>query len=435
MSRCARRALLVHSPLLLASALAWAWIAAHPGVAGAQSRRYPPAPVDVDQGERARSELWERVLHPERERYQRQVAAARFLLDDTGGRDEARALEHLDSAVALAPGRPEAHWLRAVASERLQRWDVCAEAYGRVFALEPAYEPELLPGGRKARWALDFGLALCRARSGDYEGGVAHLRRILGRGLTGEAQVYLHLGESYMALGRLAEARDILELASRQHPGNARIEYALAAAYDRSQMPDRSRQHLRAARRHNRSLALLEAPDQIFIPAEEALYYLGLAYEDAGNTDRALIYFRHYLHAHAAGPWQRATRQRARRLAAAPRTSGAIEISDTDVMDREAVALALERVDAELQACVRALPSALLHVRVTVLLGSGSGGRERARGAAGVKAQVVHSFATEAEAQAQAQRCLESVAGRISLPLPRGRAGGYVTVSFPVIAR
>src|SRR5690606_9194714 len=104
---------------LLASALAWMWLAAHAGTAAAQSRRYPPAPVDVDQGERARSELWERVIHPESERYQRHVAAARFLLDDAGERDEARALGHLDSAVALAPDRPEAHWLRAVASERL----------------------------------------------------------------------------------------------------------------------------------------------------------------------------------------------------------------------------------------------------------------------------------------------------------------------------
>lgn len=424
-----RRARLAHG--LVAGALAWMWLAAGAGPVAAQSQRYPPPRVDVDQLEGARSRFWERIIHPESERYQRHVAAARSLLDDSGARDEAGALAHLEGAVALAPDLPDAHWLRAVAHERLQQWDACAAAYGRVFAIDPAHAPELLPEGRKAPWALDFGLALCRARSGDYEGGVRHFRRILGRGFTGEVRVYLHLGESYMALGRLAEARDILELAGRQQPGNARVEYALAAAAGRSQMPDQERRHLRAAREHNRSLALLEAPDEIFIPAEEALYYLGLAYEHAGDTARALIYFRHYLHAHT-GPWQRVTRQRVQQLAAAPRSADAIELSDPAAMSRAAVVEALERVDEELQTCVRALPNALFHVRITVLLGGGP--RGRARGATGVKAQVLHGFAIEAEAQAQAQRCLESVAGRVPLPRPRRRAGGYVTVSFPVIA-
>jgi tetratricopeptide (TPR) repeat protein len=430
------------------------------GVAWAQSERYPPSSVDVDERERA-SSFWERVLHPAGQRYEHRVAAARALLAQPDGQAAEQALTHLDEAVAMAPGHPEGHWLRGVAGERLRRWDVCAASYGRVFAIEPGYVPGLVPPGRDPSWALDAGLGLCLARRGDYEAALVNFKRIASRGVTGAAQspVAVYTAETYMALGRLSEAIDVLALASRHQPSTARIEHALAAAHDRREMPDQAREHLRAALRLA-PLGALEAPDQVFIPAEQALYSLGLAYAELGEPERALIYFRHYLHAHGDGPWRQRAQQHVERLARIPRAPKSIAITNPGNVDAAAVPAAVERIEPALQACVRSLPGVLFSVRLIQLEGGGSAARSAEqrpsqrslqrssrsasrrspspapRSAIGVETQVVHRLPDVTEdAVAEAQRCLETAAQDIALPRSRSQASDYMMVTFQVIAR
>jgi tetratricopeptide (TPR) repeat protein len=405
------------------------------GTALAQSERYPPPPVDIDDRAAASSSFWERVLHPGGRSYELRIAAARTQLEQLDAHAAAEALAHLDQAVAMAPDHPEGHWLRGVAAERVRRWDACAESYARVFAIDPEYVPALVPRGRDAAWALDAGLGLCLAQRGDYEGALIHFKRIAGRGVTGAAEVHAYLAETYMALGRLAEAIDVLALISRQQSSTARIEHALAAAYDRRQMPDQAREHLRAALRLG-PLGLLDAPDQVFIPAEESLYYLGLAYIEHGEPERALLYFRHYLHAHGDGPWRRRAAQHAERLARTPRAPQSLTITNPGGVDPATVRAAVDQVEAGLQACVRPLPGVLFTVRLARLQGSDAPGRGQASGALGVETQVVQSLPGVAEeAVAEAQRCLETAAQRIALPRSRSRGGDYMMVTFPVIAR
>lgn len=413
-----------------------------PGVRGpgvrpalAQSERYPPPPVDVDERVRAPSAFWERVLHPADPSFQPHLAAARALLEQPDGQAAAQALPHLEQAVALAPDHPEVHWLRGLAAERLRRWELCAESYGRLFAMDPAYTPTLVPRGREAAWALDAGLGLCLAQRGQYEAAIAQLKRIASRGAV-PFEVYVNMAESYMALGRLAEAIDTLVQVSRHHNPSARAEHVLAAAYDRRQMPDHAREHVRTALRLG-PMALLDAPDQVFTPPEESLYSLGLAYAEAGDLERALFFFRHYLHVHGNGPWRQRAQQHAERLARAPRTPRSISVSNNaDPMDTATVLAAVERADPGLQACVQAVPGALFSVRLTILPGSDRTARGRARVGLGVETQVASALPTvEEDAAAEAQRCLEAAAQGIALPRPRTPAGNYTMVTFPVIAR
>jgi tetratricopeptide (TPR) repeat protein len=417
-------------PALLA--LAGLAVGVH-GRALAQSERYPPPPVDVDDRAAASSAFWERVLHSGGRSFELHVAAARTRLEQPSGHAAVEALEHLDQAVALAPDHPEGHWLRAVAAERVRRWRLCAASYARVLAIDPAYMPALAPPGRDPAWALDAGLGLCLAQDGDYEGALTHFKRIAGRAPA--AEVHVFLAETYVALGRLAEAIDVLALFSRQQASTARVEHVLAAAYDRREMPEQAREHLRAALRLG-PLGLLDAPDQVFIPAEEYLYYLGLAFIEHGEAERALLSFRHYLHFHGKGPWRRRAEHHAERLARAGRSPRSITISNPGGVDPAAVRAAIDQAEAGLQSCVRQLPGVLFSVRLTRLQ-EGKDAPSRGRAVTlGVETQAVQSVLGDPEeVVAEAQRCLEAAAQGVALPRARGQAGGYMTVTFPVIAR
>lgn len=418
------------------------------GTGHAQSRRYTPEPVDFDREREQKSALWERVLHPGRKRYQHRIAyATEVLLNQRSDRAEAEAEEVLRSAVDIAPDRPLALWWLALLQERRAEWQACADTYGRVFALEPDYEPPAkashvrLVESRDPRWALDMGLARCLAQTGEYERAIVHYKRILGRGITGEPRVHLHLGEAYMALGRLREAIHALATANKLQPGNWRINYALAAAYDRDEQEARARSALQSALRHDITLTRLRSGSITFTPAADRLYHLGLAQVARGKTEWAIAYFRHYLHVAGEGPWQGRARQHLADLARAPVPGpGAIEVSGREPGDTGAIAAAIGRSAGALRGCVAPVPGALFEVRLTAL-GRGATRQRRTRrppgdaaAAAGVHADVVLSFATDDEDITAARQCLESVAETIAIPRPRDGSSRYTTVKFVLIA-
>ncbi|WP_428265276.1 tetratricopeptide repeat protein [Haliangium sp.] len=405
-------------------------VAAAPALA--QSKRYPPPPVDADDVERSPSRLWEEVLHPRRGHYERLVVAARDLLarDRAGAVEEAQKL--VEEARQLMPDGVEAHWLAALVYERTHTWQACAEAYDRVYALDPDYRPGerpgSLPAGRQAAWALDYGLATCMAQTGAYERAIAHWTRIAGRGFSAEARVHLPLGETYMALGRLAEAIAVLRAADERASKQPRVDYALAVAYDRNEMPGEARRHLLAAWAKNPSLGALEDPGAIFIPAADGYYYRALAHAERGMSPTALVFFRHYLARAGDGPWAPRAREHIAALAPAASSSALVVASGSLAVDRDTLGEAVGRIDAELQACVRPFPSVLFRLRVNLLAAP------RVRRTVGVKAEVVHAFDADDAAVAAAQGCLEGVAEGLPLPVP-ARAQGSLTVDLPVIAR
>ncbi|MEM9493951.1 MAG: tetratricopeptide repeat protein, partial [Myxococcota bacterium] len=307
------------------AALAALCLAAFAGAtAEAQSERYPPTPTDFDDEAEQRSSLWERVLTPDRDGYQHNLSEARSLANNRDDSSVDRAARLVAAAVDLDPDNPRAHWILGQLERRREQWSQCARALDRVFALEPAFQPEASDrlfaevstrkvSGRGTdaywEWALDYDLALCLARAGQYESAIVHYKRILGRGVTDQAAVYLGLGEAYMALGRLGEAIAKLRTAERHKTSHIRLHYSLAVAYDRDEQGAQARAHLVKALASDRNLSRLRAPSAIFTPPADQYYYLGLAHASNGDSEWAIVYFRRYLHESPNSPWLGRVRQ------------------------------------------------------------------------------------------------------------------------------
>jgi len=123
--------LLTLSSIVAATGLAvslTAWVAAP---TAAQSRRYPPAPVDKDAEKAARSNLWSAAITPERHPYQDLVRKATEVLAQRPTDDQATAaIEKLDAAIKLLPHEPEAYRLRGDAYLDRKDWARCAADLG-----------------------------------------------------------------------------------------------------------------------------------------------------------------------------------------------------------------------------------------------------------------------------------------------------------------
>jgi len=446
-----------------AAALLTLALAAAPALAQGEPLRTwtDPNASDFDQKEEDRSEIWERTLHPQQEVYGPKVASAARLLQhqDKQRREEAEDL--LRKAIEIRPDLPTAYWLLGHLYALESNWAQCAEARGAVFEIDPEYVPrndDLVdhhPRGAPA--LLDFGLARCHALAGNYERAIEHYKRVItGDQAIGSYRVHWRLGEAYAALGRLRQAIAALKTAARLHPREVLIEYALAVAYDRDEQLSRSRRHLSTALARDSHLSHLAGSDFQPSPTEDEWYYQGLA-NKARKPERpewALIYFRRFLAAHGNGPWVRRARQHVEELGEMPLSSSRLAQEGPARVDRDKAADAIDRVDAELQRCVRSVPGALLRVRVTMVAKQAPTRRTRDKKAEpsltritsisspyrptpkpGVRTSVDYSFDTNANDIAVATHCLDNVAYAIAMPRVSGEAGQYVTVSFPVIAK
>ncbi|HEU5058486.1 MAG TPA: tetratricopeptide repeat protein, partial [Kofleriaceae bacterium] len=281
-------------------------VAAGAGRAAAEAP--PPVdldlPPDFDEESEQKSDFWEKALEPSKQKYEELVekAVTQIKQMDKASRD--LAASYLRDAIKLAPDRPLAHmWLGRVEGQNGNH-AACAQEIARAldadpkFVAPPAHWLEGEVAG--AEWAGRYELALCRAQAGDYEGAIDGLRRILAGGSAGDSAagyVHWHLGESYMALGRLDEALALLQQAYRLMPHSANVSFALAVAFDRDGEATRSRDALsRALEREPRvSTSSLLSSSRIWIPVDDQHYYLGLAYLGAGEAPRALYHLRRYI--------------------------------------------------------------------------------------------------------------------------------------------
>src|SRR3954454_25006612 len=75
----------------------------------AQSKRYPPEPVDKDAEQAARSKMWSSALMPERHSYQDLVKTAAAALAQRTTDQTLAAIKLLDAAVKLLPREADAY--------------------------------------------------------------------------------------------------------------------------------------------------------------------------------------------------------------------------------------------------------------------------------------------------------------------------------------
>jgi len=96
------------------------------GAAAAQSKRYPPEPIDKDAEGAAKSKLWSAAITPERHSYQDLVHAAAEALTQRTGDQTLEAIKKLDAAIRLLPHEPDAYRLRGEAYLERRDWASCA---------------------------------------------------------------------------------------------------------------------------------------------------------------------------------------------------------------------------------------------------------------------------------------------------------------------
>jgi tetratricopeptide (TPR) repeat protein len=430
----------------LPRALLLALVAAGAGRAAAEAP--PPVdldlPPDFDDESEQKSDFWEKALEPSKQKYEELIAKAVELVKQSDKASRDLATTYLRDAVKLAPDRPLAHmWLGRVEGQNGNH-AACAQEIARALDADPKFIPPSNPylegDVAGAEWAGRYELALCRAQSADYEGAIDGLRRILAGGGAAEAAagyVHWHLGESYMALGRLDEALASLQQAYRLLPYAANISFALAVAYDRDEEPTQSRDALsRALEREPRvSTSSLLSSSRIWIPADDQHYYLGLAYLGAGEAPRALYHLRRYISTTGEGMWTARARAHLETAQAGAVAGKDLAIRGSATLDDGKAAAAIGKLDGDLQACVARLPDLLLSVALTrVVPGADQKGDSTPR-PAGVRVLVLEQNNLKSDALKAATTCAETAAAKIALPKPTGPAGAYVTATFSLIAR
>jgi len=441
----------VKRPLVLAAALGVAVVALP---ARAQSRRYPPEPVDRDKEQAQHSRLWESAANPQRTPYGKLVFEAEQVMRDGTATGAQEAVKKLDEAVKLLPDEPRAYRLRGDATLRLKDWGRCAGDFANAWARELAGSASA--GGKDARArrppreALDAKqltelrrkLGVCQARAGQ----LAEAERTLGEAaVAGNAtgEILMRLGEVRIAMGKLEEAIAALEAATEQSDApSAMIRWLLAGAYDRARRPAESTLAVRSAIETDRNYSALRNEQLPLLGAGEAEYLHGLAYRaaDPPKPDYALIYFRYFLKAAKDSPWRRRAEEHIRDLKVSELPEFVERQAGNAALDLAAARAAVRRAMPAMRACVAKTPFIIYKLEITK-----AGPRTPPTAVHQPRYQILPEGVVVAPAVGLPSvgevplaerdgviRCIEPIALKIPFP-PIKEKDTYFRLSFPVI--
>ncbi|HEX7841571.1 MAG TPA: hypothetical protein VF469_29075 [Kofleriaceae bacterium] len=404
--------------------------------ASAQSRRYPPEPVDKDAENAARSRLWSAAVTPERRPYQDLVHAASDALNQRTPDRTTEAIKKLDAAIQLLPREPEAYRLRGDAYLERRDWARCAADYA-------AADASTQPGDEtpRAMAAFHIRLGLCQARASKLGAAERTLAEAAASGnATGNAigEVWMRLGEVRIAMGKLGEAITALHSAveATEQPQQGAIHFLLAAAYDRARLPADALFEAAEGVKLDRQLTGLQNPLYPPLGPGEIDYMLGLAYSatEPPRPEYVLAYFRRFVQAAPHSPW----RQRAEDHIADIKTSElpeAITRGGTAPLDLDAVRTAARRAMPQMRACLARYPTAVVDVEIT-RSGPRTPPTDRVRPRYftppdGVTVHVAIGDLPGRDLDA-VDRCLEAQANRLPLPAVKER-DTYYKAAFSVV--
>ncbi len=401
--------------------------------AWAQSKRYPPEPVDKDEEEARKSQLWDQATNPAQVPYQALLKDAQKLLAEN--RDDATkdAVDKLGQAIPLMPNEPEGYRVRGDAYMALKAWAKCAADYGEAWKLLMR-DPDA-----KNTPELRRRLGVCQARDGKLADAERTLAETAATGVT-SVEIWMRLGEVRIAMGKLEGAIAALEAALQQTDmgGNALVKWLLAGAYDRARMPTEARQAAIDALTIDRGMTLLKNPPQgqpPFLGKAEESYLLGIGYEasDPARPEQALVQFRRFLkEAGDTSPWRRRAEDHIRELRTAKLPDTIERLTGNAPYEETAMRDTVRKAMPALRACLAKTPLIVLTVQITK---RGPKGADNARWRAppeGVTVLPEELYeSTRAEIDA-AIRCVEPLAQKLPVPKPKEKET-YYKVQFRVV--
>ena len=359
------------SLLLLAAA-----IVTSAAPARAQSRRYPPEPVDKDREKAEQSKLWDSATNPQRTPYDKLIYAAEQGLREATTAAVQEAVKKLDEAIALMPDEPKAYRLRGDATMVLKDWARCAAdlqgAWTRVTASAgsgAARSPRAVRDTLDAKQLAELRrkLGLCQARAGK----LADAERTLAEAaVTGNAtgEIWMRLGEVRIAMGKLEEAIAALESAAEQgDAAPATIRWLLAGAYDRARKPAESIDQARKAILLDRNFSTLRNEQLPLLGAGEPEYLQGLAYAafEQPRPDYSLIYFRYFLKVAKDSPWRKRAEEHLRELKGAELPEAIEKRGGNAPVDATAALGPVRRAMGAMRACAARTPFIIYEVTIT----------------------------------------------------------------------
>jgi tetratricopeptide (TPR) repeat protein len=391
--------------------------------ASAQSRRYPPEPVDKDAEQAQKSDLWNAAINPERHPYENLVRSAAEQITQRTDAGLAEAIRKLDQAIKLLPREPEAYRLRGEAHFDRRNWARCAAD----LAAADAYtqrddEPP------KSVVELHRKLGICQARAGKLGDAEKTLAETAAAG-NAPGEIWLRLGEVRIAMGKLDEAIYALKSAldSTDQPAQAMIHFLLAVAYDRARMPADALVEAGEGAKFDRQLAMLQNPAIPPIDPGELDYMLGLAYSVEPRPEFSLAYFRRFVKAAPDSPWRKRADEHIRDIRTGELPES-ITRSGTAPLDVEAARTAARRAMPQMRACLAKLSAAVVEVDIT-RSGPRTPPTDRLRPRIftppdGVVVRRAIGDISDAELEA-IDRCIQPLAARLTLPAVKERDTFY----------
>ncbi|MBL8620186.1 MAG: hypothetical protein JNK64_02755, partial [Myxococcales bacterium] len=348
--------------------VALAFVAATAATAAtAAAQAAPPAPPDdPERAAEARSAFWDEVAHPGTRARHEQIADAIRALRLTS--TDLSAVERgLTQLTAATPASADAWGYLAVTAERRRRWAVCADAYARAYALAPGWRAEALidvrtPPKSPLLRAPTLSVALCASRAGAYAAARAAIERAIALGES-SSELWLRAGEVALAEGRLTDAIDALGRST-----DPTAAWLRATALDRARRDAEAEAAAERANRDDPYAARTTSGVIPLAPPYDADYVMALAARQRGQWSFVVAYLRRYL---AAAPADDRFRARAaEHLAIAERAAvteaPAVQASDGDAASSAALTARVVAARPRLEACLRAVPTGLAELRITM---------------------------------------------------------------------
>jgi tetratricopeptide (TPR) repeat protein len=422
--------------------------------AAAQSKRYPPEPVDKDRELAEKSKLWDNATNPNSEPYAGLIAQAKQAISDRTDDGYELAIEKLDRAIALLPEEDEAYALRGAAYMQLQDWANCAADLQRARSKADRDDDRT---ERRARIEQQRDLGLCEARAGKLADAERTLSEAAASG-TGTGEMLMRLGEVRIAMGKLDEAIAALTAAldAPDNPSQPMTRWLLASAYDRARRPAEAIEEAKRAAGYDSRFGSLRTPTLPLLGVGETEYLLGLAWaaNEPPRPEYALLYFRKFLRLAPDSPWRKRAEDHLRELKTIvlPET---IERrpGGTAAVDLEAARAIVRKQMPAMRACLVNVPHQAIEVKITrsgprstapkvIRPDPFANPRGRYRpapppaappdGIAVTSSSEVALDVTRAEIDAAA-RCVEPIASKLVMPAVKEKDAWY-QVAFLVVA-